>query len=292
MKSCRYLEQSWIDVLPEEEVRNIERIRKTFEASIEVEPIINKSTLKNFRSAYSYIMQKYKPIRNIKPCIAYVLINGISDGWRVNAQNIAFECLRVFDRDMSKAWELMKLYYENSIKKKSRTLSEMESAFKWVMKHHGFKVSCIYLSRNFPCVGSVEICNKIRGIKLKGSKDFYNMELVEGQELLYFKRLIYGKCYLRLSLRAMRIYLFLLQKTFETGFDVLYMPYREISKGIGIKDRVINRYLKELEMENLIAFTPGKPGLGSKTATEIKVLDVTGRAENRSEELFEEAFNE
>jgi len=48
--------------------------------------------------------------------------------------------------------------------------------------------------------------------------------------------------------------------------------------------------LKELQKVNLIAYTPGKPGLGSKIATEIKILDITGRKESRAEALFREAF--
>ncbi len=34
----------------------------------------------------------------------------------------------------------------------------------------------------------------------------------------------------------------------------------------------------------------GKAGLGSNVATEIKVLDITGRAESRAEKLFKDAF--
>jgi len=116
------------------------------------------------------------------------------------------------------------------------------------------------------------------------------MELLDRQKGLYLKRLLDYGYYLRLSNRAMKLYLFLLQKTFETGFDTLFISHRELAKGIGIKDRVINPYLQELKTEDLITYTPGKAGLGSKIATEIKVIDITGRAESKSEVLFKESF--
>jgi hypothetical protein len=119
------------------------------------------------------------------------------------------------------------------------------------------------------------------------------MELLENQKTLYLKRFIDYGYYLRLSNRAVKIYMFLLQKYFELGFDTLFISYRELAKGIGIKDlggRAIAPYLRELKKVNLIAYKPGKPGLGSNIASEIKVLDITGRAESRAEALFKKAF--
>ena len=116
------------------------------------------------------------------------------------------------------------------------------------------------------------------------------MELVENQKALYLRRFIDYGYNLRLSKRAVDIYFFLLQKFFETGFDTLFISYRELAKGSKTEYQHIARYLKELQKVNLIAYTPGKPGLGSKIASEIKVLDITGRAESRAEALFKKAF--
>jgi hypothetical protein len=256
-------------------------------------PVIREENLKAFKSAYSYIMNTYRPLHNIKPCIANVLVNGLIDGWRVNSPGIAFECLRVFDFDMSKAFELMKLYYENSFKKKSRTLAHLRGALKWVFIHKDFKLKCERLSRELPCMGSKEICYKIRGIGSKTKGGYSNMELLENQKALYLKRFLEYGYFLRLSNRAVKIYMFLLQRYFELGFDILFISYRELAKGINVKDlggRAIAPYLKELKRENLIAYTPGKPGLWSNIASEIKILDITGRKESRAEALFNELF--
>jgi hypothetical protein len=274
----------------EKQTQEVERIQDLFEGSIiSIEPIISEDKQKAFKSAYSWIMLTYKPYHNIKPCIANVLINGLSDGWRVNSPSVAYECLRVFDFDFSKAWELMELYYKNSSKKKTRTLAHLKGALKWVYSHRDFKVKCERLSREIPCVGSKEICYKIRGIhKAKGG--FNNMELLENQKALYLKRFVEYGHFLRLSKQAMNIYFFLLQKYFELGFDTLFISHREIAKSINDYQPNIGKYLKELKKENLIAYTPGKPGLGSNIASEIKVLDITGRKESRAEALFNELF--
>jgi hypothetical protein len=282
----------------EKQTQEVKLIKDLFEGSIDIipsiiEPVIREDKQKDFKSAYAYVMQTYKPYHNIKPCIANVLINGLSDGWRVNSPGIAFECLRVFDFDLSKAWELMKLYYENSRKKKRRTLAHLRGALKWIYLHRDFKLKCERLSREIPCIGSKEICYNIRGIhKTKAKGGFNNMELLENQKALYLKRFIDYGYNLRLSKRAVDIYFFLLQRYFELGFDTLFISYRELAKGIDIKDGggcAIAPYLKELKRENLIAYTPGKPGR-SKIASEIKVLDITGRKENRAEALFKELF--
>ena len=275
----------------EKQTQEVKRIKDLFEGSLTIEPVISEDKQKDFKSAYSWIMQTYKPYHNIKPCIANVLVNGLSDGWRVNSPGVAYECLRIFDFDLSKAWELMKLYYENSGKRKGRTLAHLRGALKWVYLHKDFKLKCDRLSREIPCIGSKEICYNIRGIhKTKAKGGFNNMELLENQKALYLKRFIDYGYNLRLSKRAVDIYFFLLQRYFELGFDTLFISQRELSKGIGVKDLHISEYLKELKRENLIAYTPGKPGLGSKIASEIKVLDITGRKESRAEALFKEVF--
>lgn len=285
LKNCN----TFTEEFTEKQTQEVKRIKDLFEGFITIEPVINQDRVKDFKSAYSWIMQTYKPYRNIKPCIANILVNGLSDGWRINAYNIAYECLRVYNGDISKARELIKLYYENSRKKKTRTLSYLLYEFKRVQGSKGFNISCNSLSGSLPCVGNKEICNKIRGIKNK-AKGGFNTELLERQKTLCLQRFIDYGYFLRLNKRAINLYFFLLQKTFETGFDTLFISYRELSKGIGVKDLIIAPYLKELQKVNLIAYTPGKPGLGSKIASEIKVLDITGREESRAEALFKEAF--
>jgi hypothetical protein len=261
--------------------------------NIVIEPVISvsESKIKDFRSAYSLIMQKYKPNHNIKPCIAYVLVNGISDGWRRNAPAVAYECLRVFDRDMSKAWELLKLYYENSMKKRTRTLSHLSEALKWVYLHKEFKVSCSKLSREMPCVGDKNICYNIRGIRKsdRGNTEG-NIELFENQKLLYFNRFIDHGYFLTLTGKAVKIYLFLLQKYFKEGFNTLFLSYRELAKATRTEYQHIATYLKELKKANLISYIPGKTQGKERKATEIKLLDITGRNENRAEAIFKQLF--
>lgn len=286
-----FLKKSNTLKLTEEQTQEVKQVKDLFEGSLIIAPVIPEYKQKDFKGAYAYIMQTYRPYHNIKPCIANILLNGLSDGWRVNSPGIAFECLRVFDFDLSKAFELMKLYYESSFKKKSRSLAHLKGALKWVFLHRDFKLKCERLSKEIPCIGDKSICYKIRGIgsKTKGG----NMELLENQKALYLKRFIDYGYILRLSSRATKIYFFLLQKYFETGFDTLYMAQRELAKGIGIKFYgwySITPYLKELKKINLIFYTPGKAGLGSNIASEIKVLDITGRKESRAEKLFKEAF--
>lgn len=108
--------------------KNIQKILKIAdilgvdESSITIESVEpGKDKIKDFQSAYSYIMTQYKPIHNIKPCIANVLVNGVDDGWRTSSWMVAYECLRVYDFDLVQAWNLAKLYFENSYKKKDRT---------------------------------------------------------------------------------------------------------------------------------------------------------------------------
>lgn len=274
----------------EQELQNIQKIKDLFEGSLEFIPVISEDKQKDFRSAYAYIMQAYKLEKNIKPCVAYTLINGLADGWRVNALNIAYECLRASNGNYNKALALLRLYLENSAKKKTRTLSHLEGALHWILRHKDFKISCNFLSGALPCVGSKEACDKIRGIKHKARRGF-DMELSRNQKALYLRNFIENGHNLRLSKRASDIYFFLLQKTFEANFETLFVSYEEIARGIGIKDRLIKPYLEELKRENLIAFTLGKSGRGSKVATEIKVLDITGQAENKAEKLFQEVFN-
>jgi hypothetical protein len=81
-----------------------------------------------------------------------------------------------------------------------------------------------------------------------------------------------------------------LQKYFELGFDTLFISHRELAKGSKTEYQHITEYLKELKKVNLIAYTPGKPGLGSNIASEVKIIDITGRTESRAEGLFKEAF--
>jgi len=109
MKRDRLLELYQIKEFSEEQAKGIEQILNIFEGSFEIEPVISQNKLRDFKSPYSYIMQTYKLTKNIKPCIAYTLVNGLADGWRTNSISIAFECLRVCEQDISKAWELMKL---------------------------------------------------------------------------------------------------------------------------------------------------------------------------------------
>jgi hypothetical protein len=279
----------------EKQTQEVKLIKDLFEGSIDIipsiiEPVIREDKQKDFKSAYSWIMQTYKPYHNIKPCIANVLVNGLSDGWRVNSPGVAYECLRVFDFDLSKAGELAKLYFENSRKSKRRTLAHLRGALKWVYLHRDFKLKCERLSREIPCIGSKEICYKIRGIHKSNKGGYSNMELAENQKALYLRKFLDYGYFLRLSKRAMNIYFFLLQKYFEFGFDTLFISYRELAKGSKTEYQHIAEYLKELQKVNLIFYTPGKPGLGSKIASEIKVLDITGRKESRAEALFKEVF--
>ena len=88
----------------------------------------------------------------------------------------------------------------------------------------------------------------------------------------------------------MKLYFFLLEKYFNSDFEVLYISQREMAKGIGIKDLIISPYLRELSREGLIAYVSGKAGLGSNKATEIKLIDITGRTESRADMLLAEAF--
>jgi len=257
-----------------------------------VEPTIEiaGNRYKAFQSAYGYIMQVYKPDRNIKPCISYVLVNGIKDGWRTNAIAVAYECLRVFNFDKEKAWNLLKLYYENSYKKKRRNLPHLRYAMNWVLEHRDFKVSCNVLSSNLPCIGSKEACYKLRGIGTR-KKNYreQNQQLLNNQRLLLYDRVNDKKYFRKLSPRAYQLYILLLNRYFKAGFDMLFISYRELAKGIGIKyagGLTIAPYLKELKKAGLIYYKTGKAGLGSKVATEIKVLDITGRRENNAERLF------
>ena len=278
-----------------EEIEELEELARIFDEHFEGSTIvsieeeekvsISENKIKDFKNAYSYIMSQYKLVHNIKPCIAYVLVNGIADGWRRNAPAIAFECLRVFDRDIDKAWQLLQLYYLNSFKKKSRTISHLSGALKWIYKHTEFKISCDRLSREIPCIGDKHICNKIRGIQ-KGVSS--NAELLENQKLLYLNRFIEYEYFLKLSGKAVKIYLFLLDKYFKEGFDTLYIPYRELAKETKTEYQHIPTYLKELQKANLISYTPGKTL--RRIATKIKLLDTTGRKKNRVEKLFKQIF--
>ena len=117
------------------------------------------------------------------------------------------------------------------------------------------------------------------------------MELLNNQKASYLKRFVDYGYYLRLTPRATKLYLFLLEKYFNSNFEVLYISQREMAKGIGTtKYLIIKPYLKELAREGLITYVSGKPGLGSNKATEIKLIDITGRTENRADILFTEAF--
>lgn len=256
----------------------------------EVKKEVDDDRVKKFQSAHSYVMGVYHPKKNIKPCIAYVLLNGLQDGWRVNSISIAYECLRVYDFDFEKAFRLGLLYLQNSNKKKDRTREHLRSAFNWVIRHKDFRLSCNELSKRIPCIGDKEKCYKIRGIRRCKVMDF---NLIENQRNLYLTRLIdYGYIY-KLSKGAVRTYIFLLTKKFMTGFDTLYLSYVDISKGTGYKSiRHIKDYLKELQKEGLIRVKRiGKKGINPKIATEIRILDLTGRVIDNSENLFRKAFS-
>ena len=281
-------------VIPTEEIKSL-----VWEIGNTINDIATKQTIveptielagnryKAFQSAYGYIMEVYKPNRNIKPCIAYVLVNGIKDGWRNNAIAVAYECLRVYNFNKDKAWNLLQLYYENSYKKKRRNLAHLRYAMNWVLEHKNFKVSCSVLSSNLPCIGSKEACYKLRGIgtRKKNYKE-QNQQLLNNQRLLLYDRVNGKKYFKKLSPRAYQLYILLLNRYFKAGFDMLFISYRELAKGIGDYYQHIEGYLKQLKKAGLIYYKPGKPGLGSKIATEIKILDITGRKENNAERLF------
>jgi hypothetical protein len=271
--------------LTEKQAQEVKKILDVFEGSLTIYPVIREEKQKDFKSAYAFIMQTYKLQKNVSLCVANILVNGIIDGWRQALPSVARECMRVCNGDMEKALSLMSLFLKNSGYKKRRIFADIKSALKWVKLDK--KMSCEYISKHLPCIGK-ELCYKIRGIgsKAKGG----DMELAQNQKALYLNRLLDYGYFLRLSNRAIKIYTFLLQKVFTSGFDILFITNRELGRGIGVKDLHISEYLKELAKENLIAYTPGKAGLGSKTANEIKVLDITGRAESRAEALFKEAF--
>lgn len=288
--------------LSEKQTQEVKKILEIFEGSLTIEPVIREDKQRDFKSAYSFIMETYKPYHNIKPCVANVLINGLSDGWRENAFWVALECLRIFDFDMSKAGELAKLYFENSSKKNTRTLAHMRSKLKKAVRERSrySKLTCNFLSRILPCVGCKEICYKIRGIGSKTKGGNSNMELLENQKALYLRRLLDNGYFQRLSKGSIKIYTFLLQKYFETNFNILFISHSEIAKGIGIKfygHRAITLHLKELQRMNLIAYKPGnskgtvmRNGKKHMIASEIKLIDITGRAESRADMLYREAF--
>jgi len=284
--------------------KQIQEIANIFEGSVVgVEPLIPEERIKDFQSAYAYIMQTYKPNHNIKPCVAYVLLNGIPDGWRTNAYLVVFECLRVYDGDVEKASELIKLYLDSSQKKKTRTWKHLEGAIKWVQKTKP-KISCQKFSYSLGCVGSKDVCNTIRGIKHSESSNKYkNLGFAKNQITSLWDRLLdLDNGYLKkMSIRSVVLYAYILNRYWTSGFDTLYISYKEFAKALGDKkvgSHNILPYLRELQKLGFIAFKSGsakgiikKPnGKKARIATEIKVLDITKRAKNRANELFEELF--
>lgn len=297
--SISNFKQKAIPFLDEQSIQKISKVADILgidesSLTIEVEAVEpNKEKIKDFQSAYAYIMTQYKPNHNIKPCIAYVLVNGINDGWRVSSWMVAYECLRVYDFDLAKAWNLAKLYLENSYKKKNRNLKHLDGAFRWVLRNKSIKISCDKLSKYLPCVGSREACNMIRGIK--NNKGGNNMELLQNQKALYLNRFINYGYNLKLSKKAIDTYFFLLQKAFMTGFGTLYVSHREIAKGINDYYQHIKDYLDELQDANLITYKAGsskgiieKGNKKCRIASTIKLIDITGRAENKANMLYEQ----
>jgi hypothetical protein len=284
-------------------LEKLQELGDIFEGSIvEVKPSISQERIKDFQSAYAYIMQTYKPNHSIKPCIAYVLVNGLADGWRVSAYMVAYECLRVFDWDIAKASELFKLYLENSQKKKTRTWRHLQGALNWVLRVKP-KISCQKLSLNLPCIGDRQACNDIRGIRKTQGNKYESFELAKNQITLLRDRLFTEGYIDKISKRALSIYAYLLQKYQWSGFDRLFISYDELAKALKDSQKGSNNvlpYLKELQKLGLISFKRGSAkgvivkanGKKSRIATEIKILDTTKRVKNRAEELFKEMFKQ
>ena len=239
-------------------------------------PLVTEDrVLRDFKEAYTFIMREFKLKHSIKPCVASMLYYGVMDGWKTLLYPVTYEVLRVVDWDRGKAEEILRLYLENSPSKSGRNWGRIERQINYTLrKKDRLKLPCRFIMEYFACVGKEE-CNNIRGMRRKGKMNEEERRLFENQQRnAYLNRIINSGVYAKLSPQALKIYTYLVDKKFLTGFDTLYVTYRELSRVLGKRKADIKKYLEELRENMLIVYVVGRDKQSEKKATEVTILDM------------------
>jgi len=270
--------------------KSINQIQETIIKPKEPYLIPSKDNLiERFKFAYEFIQKKFNLKHSIKPCEAVKLLYGVNESWKSLLYSLTIEVLRVVDNDREKAFEIIKLYYENSEKKSGRTLERIKRQIDYTLrKKDKFKVSCEYRINHFHCVG-VENCKIIRGYKKKrfnkiDKREF--QEFINSQINAYLTNLRESGLIFKLSPEAFKIYTYLLELKFLRGYEWIFVSYRDLYKVLKRKTNNIRVYLNELKDNALIVYDIEKPSFKEKKAVAIRVLNLFKDPENRINEML------
>jgi hypothetical protein len=270
--------------------KSINQIQETIIKPKEPYLIPSKDNLlERFKFAYEFIQKKFNLKHSIKPCEAVKLVYGVKDGWKSLLYSLTIEVLRVVDNDREKAFEILKLYYENSEKKSGRTLERIKRQIDYTLRKDKFKVSCEYRINHFDCIG-VENCKIVRGYKKKrcnkmDKREF--QEFVNSQINAYLTNLRETGLITKLSPEAFKIYTYLLELKFLRGFEWIFISYIDLYKVLKVKyTKKIRLYLNELRDNALIVYDVEKPSFKEKKAVAIRVLNLFKDPINRIDEML------
>lgn len=288
-----------------QELLKIEKIlsefEKNYKRTIQKESTLNFQNyqdVRGFQEAYNFVMVRYKLTHSIKPCVAYVLVNEMLDGWQRAKEIVVFEALRVVDGDVEKAKELLKPFYEiNKNIKKSRTWADIEAQIRYEKRKRTSKKSCEYISGTLLCVGCKSLCYQIRGICSKKINEEKireaNKVIRENQVNLLLKRVLDEGLNLKLSKKALDLYLYLVKLYELTGYRTLFLSYKRITKEVGIKQSRVKKYLDELKEYQLITYDIPKKrekidrnGVKYLKVSEITLLGLIKEPKNQFQEYF------
>lgn len=285
-----------------QELLKIEKIltefEKNYKRTIQKESTLNFQDVRGFQEAYNFVMVRYKLTHSIKPCVAYVLVNEMLDGWQRAKEIVVFEALRVVDGDIEKAKELLKPFYEiNKNIKKSRTWADVEAQIRYEKRKRTSKKSCEYISGLLNCVGCKSLCYQIRGLcGKKESKEKIreaNKVIRENQAHLLLRRVLDEGLNLKLSKKALDLYFYLVKLYELLGYRTLFLSYKRITKEVGIKQSRIKKYLDELKKYQLITYEipkkkerVNKNGVKYLKVSEITLLGLTKEPKNQFQDYF------
>lgn len=253
------------------------------------------SNTEKFKYAYEYIQKRFNLKHSIKPCEAVKLVYGVKEGWKgFSLFSLTCEVLRVVDYDREKAFEILKMYYENSEKKPNRTLRKIENQIDYIyrLKKRGvLKISCERLMNSFDCVGK-ENCYTIRGFQkqkkrckvLKNQEDLNNY--VNSQVNAYMSHLTESGLDVKLSPEAFKIYYHLVRLKFLRGYEWVFVSYKDLFNVLGKTTNKIRLFLNELKNNGLIIYEVEKPSFKEKKAIEVRVLNLFKEPINRIDEMF------
>jgi len=270
--------------------KSINQIQETIIKPKEPYLIPSKDNLiERFKFAYEFIQKKFNLKHSIKPCEAVKLVYGVNEGWKSLLYSLTIEVLRVVDNDREKAFEILKLYYENSEKKSGRTLERIKRQIDYTLrKKDKFKVSCEYRINHFHCINK-ENCKIIRGYKKKRFNKMDKRELkdfINSQINAYLINLRESGLEAKLSPEAFKIYSYLLELKFLRGYEWIFVSYRDLYKVLKRKTNNIRVYLNELKDNALIVYDIEKPSFKEKKAVAVRVLNLFKDPENRINEML------